>query len=183
VLRYWLAHAGLSENSVEIIGMGEDKVQQALLTRSVDGASILEPIVTIVQQQLADAKIVVSGGEMFHDQPGAVVAVRESTLKDKRAAIEKLVALHIRATELLKSDPTRAANDVYKFIGQGLVPPDTFERAVRSPISKFVSDPRQIVTATKEVQDFSMRIGVQDKAVALDDLFDSSVYEQAARQK
>jgi NitT/TauT family transport system substrate-binding protein len=183
VLRYWLAHAGIAEDSVEIVGMGEDKVQQALLTRSVDGASILEPIVTIVQQQLPDSRIVVAGGDMFPDQPGAVVAVRESALKDKRAAVEKLVALHIRATELLHSDPDRAAKDAYKFIGQGLVPLDTFERAVRSPISKFVSDPRPIVSATKEVQDFAMKIGTQQKAVALDELFDASVYEQAAQQK
>lgn len=184
VLRYWLARvAHLPEDSVDIVGMGEDKVQQALLTRAVDGASILEPIVTIVRDRMPDARILVSGGQMFPNQPGAVVAARESALKDKRTAIAKLVALHIRATDLIHHDPDRAAKDVYAFLGQGLVPLKTLEQAIRSPISNFVSDPRRIIPATTEVRDFSKEIGALEKPVSIDELFDSSLYEQALQQK
>jgi NitT/TauT family transport system substrate-binding protein len=184
VLRHWLVKiAHLPADAVEIVPMGEDKVQSALLTRAVDGASILEPIVTIVRERMPDAAILVSGGQMFKDQPGAVLAVRESALAVKRDAIEKLVALHVRATELLTADPKRAAQDVYPFMGAGLVELGTIEQAIRSPISHFRADPRAIQPATKEMLDFSAEIGVLDKPVDLSQLFDISLYEQAVTAK
>lgn len=184
VLRYWLERrAKLPLDSVEIIGMGEDRVQQTLLTRSVDGASILEPIVTIVRERMPDARILVAGGDMFPDQPGAVVAVMERALKAEPAAITRLVALHIRATALLNRDPARAARDIYPFLGQGLVPLATIERAVRSPVSHFVSDPRKIVDATREMRDFSKAIGTLAKPVSVKDLFDTAIYQAAQRQQ
>lgn len=181
VLRYWLTKAGLGTDAVDIVGMGEDKVQQALLTRSVDGASILEPVATIVQQRMKDAKIIVSGSQMFPNQPGAVVAVREGALKTKRDAIEKLVALHIRATELIHKDPARAARDAYRFLGQGLVPESTIAQAIHSPLSHFVSDPRKIIDATKEMASFSKSIGLVSAPVDIEQLFDTSLYAAAAK--
>jgi sulfonate transport system substrate-binding protein len=184
VLRYWLTRtAKLPADSVDILGMGEDRVQQALLTRSVDAASILEPIVTIVRERMPDARILVAGGQMFPNQPGAVLAVTEKALRDEPAAIAELVALHIRATKLLHSDPARAAHDVYPFLGQGLVPLATIEHALHSPVSHFVSDPREIIAATREMRDFSKEIGVLAKPVSIKDLFDTAVYAQAARTK
>jgi sulfonate transport system substrate-binding protein len=184
VLRYWTTQvAGLPPDAIDIVGMGEDRVQQALLARAVDAASILEPAVSIIRERMPDARIILSGGTMFPNQPGAVVAVRESALAEKRAAIVKLVALHIRATELLRRDPARAARDAYPFLGQGLVPLATIEHAIRSPLSDFISDPRTIEAATEKMRDFLMQIGTFTKPVAVDQLFDTAVYEQAAQQK
>jgi NitT/TauT family transport system substrate-binding protein len=183
VLRYWLTHvAGLKMDDVEILGMGEDKVQQAMLARTVDGASILEPVVSIIRARLPETSVVASGSQMFKDQPGAIVAVREKVMAEKRDAIAKLVALHIRATDLLKSDPKRAARDVHAFVGKGLVPLETIEQAIRSPLSNFVSDPHRIVPATQRLQDFSAEIGTLKKPVNLAELFDTSIYDQAVKR-
>lgn len=182
VLRYWLTRlAGLPISSVDIVGMGEDRVQQALLARAVDAASILEPIVTIVRERMPDARIIVAGGDMFPDQPGAVVAVNDRALATARAAIVKLVALHIRATRLIQTDPARAARDAEAFIGAGLVPLPTLERAIRSPISHYVSDPSRIVSATWKMHDFASQIGTLTKPVSVDALFDLAIYREAAR--
>lgn len=183
VLRYWLQHAGLGADAVEIVGMGEDNVQQALLTHAVDGASILEPIVTIVASQVPGAKVIVGGKDMFPDAPGAVVAVREGALATKRDAIKKLVELHIRATDLLIHDPDRAAKDVYAFLGQGLVAPEVMEKALKSPLNHFVSDPSAIVAATRSMEDFSREIGTLDAAVDIDQLFDTSLYAAVSAGK
>ncbi|MGB8713934.1 MAG: ABC transporter substrate-binding protein, partial [Onishia taeanensis] len=52
VLRYYLTQQlGLSLDSVDIVAMGADRVQQALLAGAVDAASILEPILTTVQER------------------------------------------------------------------------------------------------------------------------------------
>ena len=56
VTRHWILRSmGMSLDEVELVGMGASQVQQALLTRSVDAAGILEPILTIVESKLSDA--------------------------------------------------------------------------------------------------------------------------------
>ncbi|MGE5147187.1 MAG: ABC transporter substrate-binding protein [Candidatus Eiseniibacteriota bacterium] len=183
VFRHWVLRvAGLKVEDFDIVGMGEDKVQQAVLTRSVDAASILEPVVTIIRERLPDATLIAAGGQMFKGQPGAVVAVRESTLAEKRAAIVKLVALHIRAVALIKSDPKRAAKSVHEFLGKGLVPLETIEKAMTSPISNFVANPHDIMAPSQEMQDFSAEIGTLKKPVKISDLYDTSVYDQAVKK-
>lgn len=183
VFRHWVLRvAGLKVDDFDIVGMGEDKVQQAVLTRSVDAASILEPVVTIIRERLPDATLVAAGAQMFKGQPGAVVAVRESTLAAKREAIVKLVALHVRAAELIKSDPKRAAKSVHEFLGKGLVPLETIEKAMTSPISNFVANPHLIMGPSQEMQDFSAEIGIVAKPVKIADLYDTTVYDQAVQK-
>lgn len=180
VFRHWLIKvAGLSENDIDIVGMGAGKVQQVMLARSVDAASILEPVTTIIRQRVGDAVIVAEGGQMLPNQPGAVVAVRENVIADKRAAVEKLVELHVRATRLINAEPAKAAKHVHAFLGQGLIPLETIETALQSSTSNFVDDPRAIVPATKVMHDFSAEIGTLKKPVPLDQLFDTSFYEAA----
>jgi sulfonate transport system substrate-binding protein len=181
VFRYWLLRvAGLKESDIDIVGMGTGKVQQAMLAQSVDGASILQPVITIIQERLKDAFIVAQGGQMFPKQPGAVVAVRESVIKEKRDAVQKLVDLHVRATKLIKANPKRAAKDIHEFLGQGLVPVATFEKALAAPTSNFIADPNEIVAATKVMHDFSAEIGTLKKPVPLNALFDLSFYKAEA---
>jgi len=181
VFRHWLIRvAGLKESDIDIVGMGAGKVQQAMLAQSVDGASILEPVVTIIRDRLKDTVTVAQGGQMLPKQPGAVVAVREKVIAEKREAVAKLVALHIRATKLINDDPKRAAKHIHAFLGQGLVPIETFETALGSSISNFVDDPREIVAATKVMHDFSAELGTLKKPVPLEELFDPSFYIAAA---
>lgn len=178
VFRHWLIKvAGLTEKDVDIVGMGAGKVQQAMLSRSVDGASILEPIITIIKERLPDAEVIATGGDMLPKQPGAIVAVREKALADHPEAIKKLVELHKRATDLITADPERAAKDVHAAIGRGLVPVETIQTALQSRLNQFVADPRLIITATKTMHDFQAEIGALKKPVPLDELFDTSVYE------
>ena len=179
-LRYWLMQSGLGVDSASIIGMGADKVAQALVTGSIDAASIVEPVLTIVQERVPDARILVRGDQMFPNLPGAVVAVSENALAHKRAAILGLLRLHIRATQLLHGNPAAAARDIAPFVGRG-VSPATIERAVRSPISRFVSDPRPIIGATGTMDEFAVKIGVAATPVAVEQLVDPSLYEKAAR--
>ncbi|WP_280541807.1 ABC transporter substrate-binding protein [Chromohalobacter sp. 11-W] len=178
VLRYWLEEqVGVDADAVDIVTMGASRVQQSLLAGAVDAASTLEPILSVVQQRDPDARVVARGGDMLPHQPGAVLAVRESALKAHPEAIRKLVAQHIRATDMLENDPAQAAPYVREFVGKRLIDEETVKTALSSPSSNYLADPHAITDATRIMADFQQRIGTLKKPVDVDALFDTSVYD------
>lgn len=177
VLRYWLKQSKVAESDVEIIGVGEDRVQQLMITGAVDGASANEPALTIIQESDTQTRVLASGGKMFPNQPGAVLAVRERTLAAHPEAIKQLVRLHIRATELLRKEPQRAAPHIREAIGPGLIELGTVLRALKSPAMQPTADPHRIIEATRAMQVFQLEIGVLPKPVDVDQLFDLTVYD------
>jgi NitT/TauT family transport system substrate-binding protein len=179
-LVHWLTEVIKADKAdYEIVPMGIDATQQALLTGAVDGATIREPTDTIVQQRDPRIKIVALGGEMFPNQPGTVVAFSGAFLSKNQAGVQKLVDALVKADKLIKADPKRVAPYVEAALGKGLIDAATIERALASPASKFTADPRVIMEATAKMQTFQVSIGTLEKDVPLDGLFDLSFYEKA----
>jgi len=180
VLRYWLdRRLGIGSDAVEIVAMGADRVQQALLAGAVDAASTLEPILSTVTERSEDAQVVARGSDMLPGQPGAVLAARESVLEEHPEAIRQLLALHLRATERLEHAPDAAAPAVREFIGKRLVPLDTVEAALNSPSSNYLSDPHAILAGTRTMHDYQTESGTLKKAVDIEQLFDTRWYDDA----
>jgi NitT/TauT family transport system substrate-binding protein len=182
-LQYWLWQVAKTDKATaDVVPMGIDATQQAMLAGAVDGASIREPALTIVQMRNPGITLIATGGEMFPDQPGTVVAVSGAVADRNPAAVESLVAAVIRATALLKSDPARAAIPVEAALGKGITDVATIQKALTSPAARFTADPRAIVAATKAMQAYQVSIGALDKDVPLDGLFDARYYEKATAQ-
>ena len=178
VLRYYIQNvAKVDPAHVQIIGIGEDQVQQSLLAGAVEGASILEPILTIVQERDPTARIIAAPNTMLPRQSGAVLAVRETAITDHPGAIAKLVELHVRATDFARAEPDRAAEHVTAFVGKGLVDPAVINKALRSPNTNLVADPHVIMESTAVLQDFQQATGAQVKPVNLNELFDYSFFD------
>ena len=180
VTRHWLLRSlemGLDE--VELIGMGASRVQQALLSRSVDAAGILEPILTIVESKLEGSKVVARATDMMNGQPGSTIAAREHVIAAHRDALVKLVELHIKATKLLQSDPAAAAPHVQGFIAKGLIDVGTIQNSLESPSSNFAADPNSILKQTEYMADFQKSEKINTK-VSTDGLFDLTIYKDAA---
>jgi len=181
VTRHWLLRQlKLKLSDVEFVGMGAARVQQALLSRSVDAAGILEPILTIVQSKLKGSKVVAGPNDMMPGQPGSTIAAREHVIAKKRAAIVKLVELHIKATKLLNEHPEKGAKFVKDFIAKGLLKEDIVLKALKSPSSNFRADPSKILKDTKYMHDFQKAEKINTK-VSIKGLFDLSVYKEAAK--
>ena len=181
VTRHWLLRSlGMKLSDVELIGMGAARVQQALLSRSVDAAGILEPILTIVESKLKDAKVVARARDMMNGQPGSTIAARESVIAKHRDALVKLVELHIKATELLKNSPEKAAPHVTNFIAKGLIEVKTIQKSLESPSSNFKANPGEILKETKYMHDFQKSEKINTK-VSVDGLFDLSIYKDAVK--
>jgi NitT/TauT family transport system substrate-binding protein len=180
-LQHWLWLVAKTDKAdAEIVSMGIDATQQAVLVGAVEGAAIREPALTIVQGRNPSIKLVATGGQMFPSQPGTVVAVTPAFAKAHPDKVQGLVDALVRADRLLKDKPDEAAPFVEAALGKGIVDLATIRKALTSPASRFVADPRVIVDATAKMQDYQVSIGTLDKAAPLDGLFDPGFFEKAA---
>ena len=181
-LKHWLWKVGAVDKAdADIVALGIDATQQAVLAGAIDGATIREPAVSIVTARNPAIKVVALGGAMFPKQPGTVVGVSGAFLAQHPAEVQKLVDAVVKSIAILKSDPDRAVPAVGAALGKGLVDDAIVKAALTSPATKFEADPRIIAGPTAEMQSFQVSIGTLDKNVPLDGLIDSSFYEKAAR--
>lgn len=182
VLQFWLQRQlEIDPDQIEVIYQGAAQVQQALLTGAVDGAAILEPVVSIISAKVPEARVVAAGSELFPNQPGAVLAVREGLIADHPETVQALVAAHARATDMLKEDPDSAVAAVGKYVGGGRLDPAVVLAALKGSSNGFVADPNFIVDGTKVMHDFQAELGTLDSTVALDELFDLTFYDKLGR--
>lgn len=179
-LQHWLWEVAKADKAdAEIVPMGIDATQQALLTGAVEGATIREPAVTIVTKRDPRMKIVALGGAMFPNQPGTVVAFSGNFLARDPAAAQTIVNGVVKAVELIKTNPDKAAPHIEAMLGKGIVDAATIKAALTSPASKFVADPDAIVDATRLMQAYQVKLGSLDKEYPLEGLFDRSFYKKA----
>jgi NitT/TauT family transport system substrate-binding protein len=179
-LQHWLweiVHADKAD--VEIVEMGIDATQRAILVGAVEGGSIREPALTIAQRQNPKVKLIATGKDMFPNFPGVVVAVSGAFADKNPKAVESLVRVIVRATKLLGEDPARTVPHVGVAFGKGLIADDVLLASLKSPQTRFTSDPRQIIEPTAKLQDYQVKLGALDKALPLDGLFATAVYERA----
>jgi NitT/TauT family transport system substrate-binding protein len=160
--------------------MGIDATQRAILTGAVEGGTIREPALAIARRQNPKIKLIAAGAEMFPNFPGVVVAVSGAFADKHPAAVDALVRNVVRATKLLIDDPARTAPHVGAALGKGLVGNDVILEALKSPQTRFTSDPRRIIEATAKLQDYQVKLGALDKAAPLDGLFDVRAYDRVA---
>ena len=150
VLSYWaLEGLGLTGDEFDVVHQGAAQVQQALLTGAVDGAAILEPVVSAVTTKIADARVIAAGSELFKDQPGAVLVMRESLLAENPEWARKWVAEHVKATQALANNAPGVVDAVGKYVGGGRLPKSIVEKAILQSSASFVADPTAIIKARR----------------------------------
>lgn len=178
VLQFWLQRQlGIDDSDIEVIYQGAAQVQQALLTGAVDGAMILEPAVSIVISRVPSAKVITSGKELFPQQPGAILAVRESLINDHPDLVKILVSSHEKATRILNNEPEDAAGPVQKYVGGGRLEKELVETAIRNSNQRFVADPNYILEGTQIMHDFQAEIGTLNTPVDINELFDTQFFD------
>jgi NitT/TauT family transport system substrate-binding protein len=179
-LVHWLAEVAKADKAdYEIVTMGIDATQQALLAGAVEGSTLREPAVTVSLLRDPRLKIVATGGEMFPNQPGTVVAISGAWLAKNQDAVQKLVEGVVAATATIRNDPAKAAAPIEAALGKGIVDRATIEKAIASPASTFTSDPRRIVDSFRDMQAYQVKIGSLDREYPLEGLFEPSFYLKA----
>jgi NitT/TauT family transport system substrate-binding protein len=181
-LQYWLWEViKANRDDVEVVAMGIDATQQAVLADAVEGATVREPALSIIQKSNPGIKLIEVGDKLFPGQPGTVVGVSGAFLKKHPASVQALVDALVRAGDLLTRDPDRAAPAVAATLAKGIVDLDIIKAALKSPATKFVIDPRQVVAPAKEMEAYQVKLGSLKEAANLDELFDLSFFEKARR--
>ncbi|MDB5560492.1 MAG: transporter substrate-binding protein [Enterovirga sp.] len=178
-LRYWLKRNEVRAEDLQFASMGIEAVQQAMLTGAIDGGTVLEPALTLVQSRKPDVKTIAFAPEMYPNLPGVVVAATESFMAAQPEAVLTTIRLASRARDLILADPKAAAPHIGAVISGGLVDNAIFERALGSKAITFVVDPRTIVDATRDSLAFEVEIGDFATAPPIEGLFDHSWFERA----
>ena len=142
--------------------------------------SVASSLTHYVQGRNPNIKLVATGGQMFPSQPGTVVAVTPAFAAAHPKEVQGLVDALVKADKLLKEKPDEAAPLVEAALGKGITDVATIRKALTSPASRFVADPRVIVDATAKMQDYQVSIGTLDKAAPLEGLFDPSYFEKSS---
>ncbi len=182
VLEYWLWEvAKVDKADVAIVPMGIDATQQAILAGAVDGGTVREPALTILQTRNPQIKLVAGGEEVFPGQPGTVVAVSGAFATKSPAAVQAVVDGLVKAAALLKADPDKAAPHVAAALGKGIVDPELIRKALVSPASRFEIDPRKIIEPARAMQAYQVKLGSLDKEAPFDGLFETQYYERAIK--
>jgi NitT/TauT family transport system substrate-binding protein len=181
-LQYWLWEvAKVDKADVEIVPMGIDATQQAILASAVDGGSVREPTLTIIQSRNPQIKLIAEGEQVFPGQPGTVVAVSGAFVTKNPDAVQNLVAALIKGADLIAKSPAKAAPHVGAALGKGIVEPALIEKALVSPASKFEIDPRKIIEPSRAMQAYQVKLGSLEKELPFDGLFETQFYEKAAK--
>lgn len=108
-------------------------------------------------------------------QPAAV-ALMSDTDRDHEID-EEFLAAHIRTTEFINDDPDATAEYASSVIGASSLPVEQARAALDSPLSNFVSDPREIESGTEIFAEYAHDLGRNDEHLALEDIFDYDLYE------
>ena len=182
-LQYWLwKTAKVAKTDVEIVPLGIDATQQAILAEAVDGAIVREPALTIVTERNPGIRLIATGNELFPGQPGTVVAVTGAFLEKNPAAVQTIVDGLVEAAALLTETPDKAVPHVGAALGKGLVEPALIAKALKSPATRFEIDPRKIVEPTRAQQTFQVELGSLEKELPFDGLFEPRFYEAAVKK-
>lgn len=181
-LQHWLWEVAKADKAdIEIVPMGIDATQQAILAGAVEGGSVREPALTIIQNRNPQIKLIAEGEEVFPGQPGTVVAVSGAFATKNPAAVQTLVASLVKAAELLNKTPEKAVPHVGAALGKGIVDPALIRKALTSPASKFQIDPAKIIEPSRAMQAYQVKLGSLEKELPFDGLFDTSFYAKAVK--
>jgi sulfonate transport system substrate-binding protein len=182
-LQYWLREAvQVDPADVQIVPIGIDATQQAILANAVDAATVREPTLTIIQQRNPQIALIASGEELFPGQPGTVVAVYGPFLDAHPQAVQAIVNGIVRAIEELQKTPDRAVPHIEAALSKGIVDQATIRKALSSPAVHFVADPQAITDSTKALLAYQVKLGAVTEAPSIEGLFDRRFYENAMRK-
>ncbi|WP_157754367.1 ABC transporter substrate-binding protein [Halodesulfurarchaeum formicicum] len=181
--RYWISEVrGASLEDVELVHLdGPGANRQALLAGEVDGSVIPEPTPTLIEERTdAPFRRVTQVGSFIPGEPAGVTVVRDDYAADHPEAVEEFVTRHAEATAFIRDEREQAASYMSSvYGGDSALDAPTARKALDSPATQYLTDPREIMDGTEVLAEYASRLGKTDSTLEVAALFDTSYYEQA----
>ncbi len=181
-LRYWLVGLGVDPTQdVEIVGMGEDRLVTAVVSGQLDGAFILEPLITLIlRRDPVNFKPIVWSRDIRSNQIAQVVLVKQNLIDQYPEMMERLVKIQMQATKLLKEDREFWAQVTVKYL-ESLSLEDA-RAAVNSPAANLASNLRDVAPSVLLFDRFMVQQGVYPSPIAIGDLVDFRFYDRVVKK-
>ncbi|WP_135853974.1 ABC transporter substrate-binding protein [Halorussus salinus] len=177
VLRYWLEEAlglGKLESVVSKSKVPPAKAPQTMQAGDIDATVIQEPFATVVGNDDGFRELAWSG-EILDGHPVTVLFAQKRVL-DATETAQALVSAHVDATEFVRDNPEKAAEDASAVIGSG-VSDDLAIAAMESKASSYLSDPHAITSQTEQMAEYVAAVGNTDEVVSNEKLFHFEAYD------
>ena len=166
----------MDASDLQIVSIGIDATQQAVLAGAVEAAVVREPTLTIIQQRNPGIALIAAGEDLFPGQPGTVVAAFGPFLEQHPQAVQAIVNGIVRAIDELQKTPDRAVPHVEAALSKGIIKTETIRRSLASPAVHFVADPNAILSSTRSLIAYQVKLGALPTVPTLDGLFDLDFY-------
>jgi len=180
ILRYWIERnleLGELGSVVDKVKVSPAKAPQTIQAGEIDATMIQEPFATVVASEQGFGEVAWSG-DILPDHPVTVTFAQNSVPEN---AAEQFVEQHSRATQFVRENPKKAAEDAAAVIGAG-VSTDLARQAIDSQASDFLSDPHEVRDQAATMAEFVEEVGNTDSVVSPEQLFDFSVYDSVSNQ-
>ncbi|MFX1520804.1 MAG: ABC transporter substrate-binding protein [Promethearchaeota archaeon] len=109
LLNMALEQSGIAMNEVNMTQIGPWNMQVTLERGDIDAFIAWEPYPAKATVE-GNGKYLVKSSEIWKNHPCCVLAVREDFLRDHRDIVEKVVKIHVNATNWIKANPNEAAS-------------------------------------------------------------------------
>ena len=117
-------------------------------------------------------------GNILPGHPVTVTFVQNSV---PRNVAEQFVEQHTKATQFVRENPKKAAEDAASVIGSG-VSTELARQAIDSQASDFLSDPNEVREQAATMAQFVKDVGNTGSVISPEQLFDFSVYDAISNQ-
>ncbi|MDD2638541.1 MAG: ABC transporter substrate-binding protein, partial [Methanothrix sp.] len=133
------------------------------------------PSPSIIELQ-GNGEAVVASGEMWPNHACCCLVVSGELMREEPEMVEQIVKTHIRATEYINENPTRAAEIYSAKTGQNLT---MVQHSIENWDGAWISDPHEIIPSVVEFARVDYELGYTGETLLTeDDLFDTDFFDR-----
>ncbi len=175
VFKKWLQENGIDPAEIDIKSMGPGDATTAISAKRVDAVFLPHPSPTIIELQ-GNGEAVVASGEMWPNHACCCLVVSGELMREEPEMVEQIVKTHIRATEYINENPTRAAEIYSAKTGQNLT---MVQHSIENWDGAWISDPHEIIPSVVEFARVDYELGYTGETLLTeDDLFDTDFFDR-----
>ncbi|MFX1465150.1 MAG: ABC transporter substrate-binding protein [Promethearchaeota archaeon] len=176
LLNMALEQSGININEVNMTQIGPWNMQVTLEHRDVDAFIAWEPYPAKAVEE-GSGKYLVKSSEIWKNHPCCVLAVQEDFLRDHRDIVEKIVKIHINATNWIKANPSEAASIGAQWTG---VDQEVVVLAMKNIEYNYYPDKKSMKIYLEKLIQYGYvdSTQVEDVDLFMDSFIDTSIIEQ-----